>query len=157
MVNDIFQAIRSGLNEELFTVVNIDNINVVNEYNQNLLHEAITSGNVEVIDRLVELGIDVNHQDNNGQTPLHYAVQRKMGDVSETILMNKGDVLIADKSGNQALWTAVFNARGDYGMVHLLLKYHAIPDHKNHYGKSPLDFSRQIKDAEIISIFEGAI
>ncbi|AOR59892.1 ankyrin repeat domain-containing protein [Pectobacterium parmentieri] len=155
MVNDIFQSVRDGLNEELLAMVNIDNINIVNEYNQNLLHEAVACGNFILINRFIELGIDVNHQDNNGQTPLHYAAQRRMEDVGETILMNKGDVLVADKYGNQPLWTAVFNARGDYGMVCLLLKYHAVPDHKNHYGKSPLDFSRQIKDAKIISILEG--
>ncbi|MDG0803654.1 ankyrin repeat domain-containing protein [Pectobacterium polaris] len=157
MANGFFQLIRCGKSDELLSIVTIDNVNVINDYGQNLLHEAITCGHVAVVNSLIALGIDVNHQDDKGQTPLHYAVQHKMEDVAEIIIINKGDVLVADRFGNQALWTAVFNARGDYSMVFLLLKYHSLPEHKNKSGRSPLDFSRQIKDADLVSILERGV
>ncbi|MDX6917661.1 ankyrin repeat domain-containing protein [Pectobacterium carotovorum] len=154
MISNAFQFVRDGQSEGLCSLVNSENVNVTNEYGQNLLHEAIAYGNVAVVNKLIELGIDVNHQDDKGQTPLHYTAQHKMKDVAEIILMNKGDVLVTDKFGNQALWTAVFNARGDYDIVSLLLKYNSLPEHKNNSGRSPLDFARQIKDTDLISILD---
>ncbi|KHS62172.1 ankyrin [Pectobacterium brasiliense] len=154
MISNAFQFVRDGQSEGLCSLVTSDNVNVTNEYGQNLLHEAIAYGNVAVVNKLIELGVDVNHQDDKGQTPLHYAAQHKMKDVAEIILMNKGDVFVTDKFGNQALWTAVFNARGDYDIVSLLLTHHSLPEHKNNSGRSPLDFARQIKDTGLISILD---
>jgi ankyrin repeat protein len=62
---------------------------------------------------------------------------------------------LEDIYGNQALWTAVFNAKGNYTVVEAFLKFKQDVEHKNKYGKSPLDFAKQITDQFLIKILEN--
>jgi ankyrin repeat protein len=63
-------------------------------------------------------------------------------------LKQKGQLNISDNYGNQPLWTAVFNVKGKddrLPLVELFLMYNADKNHKNKAGKSPLDFTLQVK------------
>lgn len=152
----LFNAVR---NESIDTI-NLhalkDNLNLINEFGQNLLHEAIAHGNDEVSIALIELGIDLNHQDSKGQASLHYAAARNQAEVVARILTQGGDVTVTDSFGNQPLWTAVFNARGNYRTVSALLAHGADTAHRNKAGRSPLDFAQQIQDTELILLLKAA-
>jgi ankyrin repeat protein len=64
---------------------------------------------------------------------------------------------LRDEHGNTPLWTAVFNAKGDYVIVEQLIQASANPNSQNRHGRSPLDFARQIKDRDLISILEDTV
>jgi len=153
---DLFQAIRQ--NDTDFFYSHIDNIDVnqIDEDGQNLLHEAVAYSRNQLAKDLIARNINVNHKDVNSQTPLHYAANNKEIELARLILNNGGDLNIEDKYGNQPLWTAVFNAKGDYEMVKQFMGFNPDINHKNKAGKSPLDFAQQINDQELISILKNA-
>jgi ankyrin repeat protein len=101
--------------------------------------------------------VDVNAQTTTGSTPLHYAAAHSNTNAARLILSHGGDVTIADKHGNTPLWTAVFNARGKYELVELLLQHGAaqVATRKNLHGKSPLDFATQIGDAHLMQLLQS--
>ncbi len=55
-----------------------------------LLHAAIDRGNMALIRRLVELGVDINAKDSNGQTILHYAAMQAKNDDLLKMLLQEG-------------------------------------------------------------------
>ncbi|MCK6649162.1 MAG: ankyrin repeat domain-containing protein [Bacteroidia bacterium] len=75
--------------------------------------------------------------------------------VASEIIHNGGNLEIADNYGNTPLWTAVFNARGNYELVRLFLKNGANSLHKNNAGRSPLDFALQIKDEILVKLLSA--
>lgn len=151
---DLFQAVRNKEQDVLVSALNDSNINEKNESGETLLHEAVAFANAPAVELLLSNGIDVNQRAKNGQTALHYIALRKNVAHAEAVLKAGGDLQVEDIHGNQPLWTAVFNARGDYSMVRLFLKYGGLAQHKNKHGKSPLDFARQITDSSLVAMLE---
>lgn len=150
---DLFQIIRLGITlDDVSDNVLSEHINDSNEYGRNLLQEAIAHRQEAYALFLINKGINVNHRDENGATPLHYAAVYKLPLIAESILKHNGDPNLFDKHGNGPLWTAVFNARGEYKIVELLRDFNAEVNSKNLYGKSPLDFADQIKDNILINL-----
>ena len=150
---DLFQIIRLGVAiDEIDDSVLSAHINETNEFKQSLLHEAIAFKQDDYALFLIKKGINVNQQDYNGATALHFAVFYMYPEVIELLLQYGSGPDIVDMHGNGALWIAVFNARGEYGIVEQLKAAGANPNTKNKYGKSPLDFARQIKDDALIEI-----
>ncbi|MBC8152128.1 MAG: ankyrin repeat domain-containing protein [Bacteroidetes bacterium] len=156
-VDDIFRAARFDQWENFVELIDEVDINVLNEYQQNLLHEATAKGAIRIAKELITLGINLNQQDRNGQTPLHYAALRKNADIAQAILKAGGNTNIRDNHGNNALWTAAFNARGDYSVVDTLLLFHADATTRNAAGRSPLDFASQINDRKMIELLTQTI
>lgn len=155
LTSSLFNAVRNESIDTIDLHALKDNLNLINEFGQNLLHEAIAHGNDEVGMTLIELGIDLNHQDSKGQGPLHYAAARNQLQIVEKILSQGGDVAVIDSFGNQPLWTAVFNARGDYRTVSALLICGAEPAHRNKAGRSPRDFAQQIQDHALTELLNA--
>lgn len=105
---------------------------------------------MDIATDLIGRGIDLDYQDTDGATALNYCIEYN-DEVTATLLVQQNiNINIEDKYGNQALWYAVFNARGEYNLVNLLLANGADAHHKNHAGRSPLDFASQINDNELI-------
>jgi hypothetical protein len=46
---------------------------VTDKFNDNALHDAMSRGNVEIAKKLIDAGVDINHQNNVGLTPVMYA------------------------------------------------------------------------------------
>lgn len=151
----MFSAVRNGTIDSIDIETFRENLDLINESGQNLLHEAIAHGHYAIGTILIELGIDLNHQDSKGQVPLHYAAARNQVQIVEKILSQGGDVAVIDSFGNQPLWTAVFNARGDYRTVSALLACGAEPAHRNKAGRSPLDFAQQIQDHALADLLNA--
>ena len=87
-------------------------LNEKDSFGQQSLHYAVAEKNTDVVDLLLGHGADVTVQDKDGKTALHYAIEHNLYPVAESLLKdNAGLVAIADKHGNQPLWTAAFNAK----------------------------------------------
>lgn len=49
----------------------------VNDNGKNILHIAVVRGSPEDLKQLLDVGLDVNQKDKFGNTPLHYALNRR--------------------------------------------------------------------------------
>lgn len=150
--NEIFTTIRFGTYEQYEKYIASTDIDCCNEHKQNLLQEAIAASKNDIAKDLINRNIDINHQDSNGQAPLHYCAQYLNIEIARLLLSKNADINIEDAYGNIPLWTAVFNARGDYRMVELFIQNNANIHHLNKAGRSPLDFAKQIDDLHMIKI-----
>lgn len=156
-MDDFFQLVRRYEPNSLSSLRTLENINIRNDSGENLLHAAIAYSNLNAASDLIQRGIDVNAKNLKGATPLHYAGVYQIAAIAQLILDHGGNFEIADEHGNTPLWTAVFNARGKYDVVDVLLTKGArtIARLKNKHGRSPIDFAKQIGDTELVKRLEG--
>ncbi|WP_165441783.1 ankyrin repeat domain-containing protein [Rubinisphaera italica] len=156
-MDDFFQNVRFDGYEALSALKKLDDVNIRNDDGENLLHVAIAYANTDVAVELIQRGIDVNAQDRKGSTPLHVACAYQNAMVAQQILDHCGDIVIVDEHGNTPLWTAVFNARGKFDVVDVLLAKGAAKTahQKNKYGRSPIDFAKQIGDTDLVKLIEN--
>ncbi|MBC3811548.1 ankyrin repeat domain-containing protein [Undibacterium aquatile] len=155
IIEVIFQSVRTG-DVSLFSSL-IDNIDVnsTNEFSQNMLHEAIAHKQLIFVDRLLSRKINVDQKDHKGQTPLHYCAMHNFYDAVFQLIASGANIFVSDDYGNEALWTAVFNARGKYDTVKILVQRGANVNHKNKSNRSPLDFAIQIEDEDMIALLRS--
>jgi ankyrin repeat protein len=149
---DLFQIVRLHEQESYFKINELIHENISNSYGQTLIHEAVASANLEVLHDLISKRFNVNCIDNQGQTPLHYVANNMNVNTAQLLLEAGADINIKDDYGNNAMWTAVFNARGNYDLVNLFKRFSANSFSKNNNGKSAFDFATQINDLELIKL-----
>ncbi len=152
-MENFFNIITDGDFKAVKEKINETNINVLNVNNMSLLQEALKNKQDEIAHYLIEKGVDINNQDNQGMVAFHYiAVYKNDLTLARVLLQKDADIEIKDKYGNSPLWTAIFNARGDYGFVKLLLEYNADLKSLNIAGKTPYDLAYIMKFPELISL-----
>jgi uncharacterized protein len=88
-------------------------------------------------ERLIAEGCEIDRQDSQGWTPLHFAAQEWSVPVASVLIAKGALVDLKDGHGNTPLWRAVFNSRGRGDLIALLLKAGADPDVANAHGVSP--------------------
>ncbi|ASS50300.1 MAG: hypothetical protein A3D31_12095 [Candidatus Fluviicola riflensis] len=154
-IDDLFQVVRLKENEAYFKLKKSIDMNVKNSSGRSLLHEAVAYHNNAVVSDLIKSGINVNCTDKEGQTALHYSAAITNIPAAKLILESGGDVNIVDVYGNNAMWTAVFNSRGNYEMVKLFKEYSGDHLHSNNNSKSAYDFANQINDLELVKILKS--
>ena len=77
-------------------------VDVFDHEGNSLLHEAAYSGFYEAVDMLLALGLDPNHQNQRGQTPLHIAAGRfSRVKLAKPLLVAGADPSIQDKNGKK--------------------------------------------------------
>ena len=90
------------------------------------IHDAANSGDLEKLTALLNDNPDlVFSKDNNGQTPLHWAVYRGHKNVVELLLARKAEVNAKNNNGQTPLWVA---AHEGYKDVAELLRQHGGQD-----------------------------
>lgn len=72
--------------EILSATANKYNVNTMNDSGDNLLMIVSQSGTLKITQFLVSKGIDVNHQNNDGQTALHYALEYNNYDIASWLV-----------------------------------------------------------------------
>jgi ankyrin repeat protein len=150
--DSIFQLVRLNNHTELSKIINQADSEIINEDGQSLLHEAAAHNSYECASLLISKKFNLNTTDDKGMSPLHYAVANNSYEVAKLFIDNDIDISIQDKFGNEALWTATFNARGNYKIVQTFIGTKANPRNKNKNNKSPLDFAIQINDTQLINL-----
>eukprot|EP00111_Clytia_hemisphaerica_P021653 TCONS_00063669-protein len=79
---------------------------VKDEDGNSLLHMAILKGNFEMVSEVVNT-FDVSTTNNNGDTPLHLAVSKRLNEIVCLLLHNNADVNMQNNQGETPLHTAV--------------------------------------------------
>ncbi|MCX8167119.1 MAG: ankyrin repeat domain-containing protein [Candidatus Micrarchaeota archaeon] len=106
---------------------------VIEEYNPDLnirdkngnlpLHTAVESNKADLVEFLLDRGVDVNAVNNYGYTPLIVGTNHNRIEIVEILLKRGANVNLCDNAGESALYKASFNNFID--IVKLLLKYNA--------------------------------
>jgi len=116
--------------------VDKDKIDTLNEDGLGPLHLAAQYGNVDIVNKLIENGADINIKDKYGSTALRWAIVGDNKDIA-LLLIKKGiDFKIKDESGHTALDIAV--RKNKYDIAHILINKGADIDNRNDKGYTPL-------------------
>jgi ankyrin repeat protein len=134
---EIFAKMYRADSAESFLKEALPDLSVRGMNGQSLLHSAMAFRKQDIALALIGHGADVNAVTRKNETPLHHAIVYRNVEVALALLAQAARVDIADVFGNEALWPAVLNARGDDTVVEALLKHGADPHHKNKSGLSP--------------------
>ncbi|KNE57546.1 hypothetical protein AMAG_03247 [Allomyces macrogynus ATCC 38327] len=115
-------------------------VDMVDPENETALHKACFSGNVYVVDRLVQARANPNKADKHGWTPLHIAVAKGNKDVVALLLQRPGiKVNCANQAGTTPLMTAC--AKGHLDLVHTLLDARSDPHLLNTTNETAYDLA----------------
>ena len=117
------------------------------------LINAVIENKLDFVLWLIEEGADINHQDRTGYTPLHFCAQEKLENLAVLLLEKGANANVIDIYRNTPLWTAVFNAKGNLGIVKQLLKYKADPDIVNKAGRTPRLMFQTFYNVDINTIY----
>lgn len=157
MTPDLHRLARMNRLDELSEAVTEGgDMNKKDEFGLTPLHCAIAEHNIDVASFLINNGADVVSQDNDGKTPLHYSIEHNLPAIAESILTKCPAAHgVSDKHGNEPLWTAAMNAKGEYQLVLLLLRYGANPEHRNRVNLTPLDIPKRKKNDRLLAILQS--
>lgn len=106
----------------LMLAQNTTDVNRVDRYGRNTLHQAAMRGLPEVVAVLASKGADLNNRENDmpgGKTPLHSAIAEKQTEAVRALLEAGADLSAGDKRGQTPLFTAIHSGNAD--ILQLLL------------------------------------
>jgi ankyrin repeat protein len=118
------------------------------------LHNAAAQGHQRLVEKLIELGAEVNASDWMGATPLTVAAFYCRVPVMQTLLKAGADVNVQPKKGPTALIAAIYG--GNVQAVDLLLQAGANPELKAAYGNTPAEAARSAGRTEILAHVQAA-
>ena len=87
----------------------------------------------------IKNGEDINAQDINGWTPLHFAAQENDPKIAEYLISQGAKIDIVDVNGNTPLWVAAMNSYSGNQTVDVLVEFGSDPDQKNFHDVSPAE------------------
>ncbi len=117
------------------------------------LLDAVVGGEAKKVNAFLDLGVDVNTADDNGDTPLIFAAIYNYKDVTSLLIRRGANVKAVNKTGNSALIEAA--ATGNAEIVQSLLANGADAKLRNVAGKSAADVARQNGYNNISRILTG--
>ncbi|XP_029434484.1 E3 ubiquitin-protein ligase MIB2 isoform X2 [Rhinatrema bivittatum] len=125
-------------------------VNLRNNRLQSPLHLAVTQGHTGLLQLLVQEGADVNAEDEDGDTPMHIALERQQLLSSVAEREGEGSSLLAKLQASGFLGNVEMNMGA--AMACYLAREGADIGYANHRGKSPLDL---ILDGRVLQIVKN--
>eukprot|EP01080_Neovahlkampfia_damariscottae_P002858 gene2858-4701_t len=98
--NIFHYAARKGSSDMIELLFNTSAKSLYDQQNKDgltPLHIACKVGNIDVIQKLFELGANINQQDNLGNTPLHYSIKNGKVNSSQLLMRLKAKINIKNK------------------------------------------------------------
>jgi len=129
-------------------------INAQDKYNETTLHNACSTGHVDVVKLLLENGADIELRNNGGLTPLHIACFTGGNVEIVKILLAKGSSIIAlDNERRNPLHIACYRSN-NIDTIRILLENGTDLTIKDIYGKVPTDYVINEEKSQIEEIVE---
>ncbi|RPJ74482.1 MAG: hypothetical protein EHM20_10530, partial [Alphaproteobacteria bacterium] len=100
------------------------------------------------ISALIELGVDLNQQDKDGQSPLFYSLNYKRNDLTHLLLSEGANPDVSDKDGNCPLLLAALS--GNPRNLELLLEAGVKLDACNRQGQNALHMAAISGSVEVL-------
>ena len=136
-------------NEEVKRILTETGIDAGDSYLRTALLWAAFYDNSNLLNWLIDNQADVNRQDRNGYSALHFAAQEKRVEVAKLLLEAGAQIDVLDIHGNTPLWTAVFSAKGDMRLVQLYVQSGANLDSLNKYQRAPRQLAETIAGVDL--------
>lgn len=127
-------------------------VNQLNPQGESILMLAALKGQLELVQKLVKKGADVNK---TGWTPLHYAASGGHAAIIGLLLENSAYIDAESPNGTTPLMMAAMY--GSEASVKLLLQEGADPKLKNQQGLTALDFAQRGKRPDSVEAIAAAI
>ncbi|KAK5644313.1 hypothetical protein RI129_005613 [Pyrocoelia pectoralis] len=133
-------AIRCGIASTIhYLLSNGADVNVTDGSGASCLHHAVTFPTL--IEDLLKLGLDINKEDNNGNTPLMVAIERQSDLMIKLLITNGADIFTENKSGFSPIHYAAQYALDD--LLNELISKGADINKRTHAGGTPLSLHIQ--------------
>lgn len=130
------------------------NVTATDKYKRNGLQLAVIRRDMKFVKELAEHGTDLAHQDEWGNTALHYAVSNGMPtEYVSYLLSQKAPTNLANNEGKIPLFN-IFTIRSiplRYDIAQMLIDAGSPIAHKDNKGKSVIDYATDSKLRELFS------
>lgn len=141
--------IKNGDNEQVKRILSEIGIDAKDSYSRTALIWAAVHKNHALLSWLVNNQANVNQQDKSGYSALHFAAQERNEEAAEKLFDAGANPNLLDIHGNNPLWTAVFNAKGDLRMVKLYIQKGADLNNINKHQMSPKQLAETIAGLDL--------
>jgi ankyrin repeat protein len=134
-----------------------NDIDMVDQRGQSLLHLAVRSKSKHVVHLLLDYGINANLQDRYGETPLHIATQMGSIDIVHTLLAYGVDINAKNKKDERPIHKACL--KGDFDCVKALVEARVDLHVFDEYNVSVVQKAVKSKSLKLVQyvIDQGAI
>jgi ankyrin repeat protein len=123
---------------------------------QKLLFQGCSQGDLEKVERALQLTAKLEYTNQLGQTPLHLCCIHGHQDLAELLITKyRANVHRADKDGNTSLHLALLHDRKELAK-RLFTVHGANVNRVNQKGQLPRYISREKGDAELVSLLDRA-
>ncbi|KAH0785013.1 ankyrin [Histomonas meleagridis] len=115
-------------------------LNMISDENETLLKAAAKDGNNEMCERILESGVNINHQDIYGYTALMYAVDAGKTETVKFLIEKGANLNLQNAEGNTAVMLAC-KSEENIDIIKMLFENDADFNIVNKYGKVAHNFS----------------
>ncbi|ABV38763.1 ankyrin repeat protein, putative [Shewanella sediminis HAW-EB3] len=119
------------------------------------LHEAISKGEINRVEVLIEKGSDVNAKDEKGAYPLNYAAAYNRVDMIHLLLERGAEISAQSAVGDTALHCATRYGGGEIATIKPLLDAGVSKELKNAEGKTALDYAKDKNQQEAVKLLHS--
>ena len=154
VTKEFHEACKRGNLEKVKNLLNLkEKIEVKQLDEEDTLSEVVINQNADIVKILLALGVNVNKQDNDFITPLHWASALASDLPVAKMLVQNGANLDAVTEGNLTpLWFA--SDYGNVGAVKLLLENGCNTGIRNHqHGRTALENVMEIRHIDVLKLF----